>query len=193
MLKIRDAFVLAWTKLLSRKFWTGLFLLAEIVLLTVVLIFASCTQGFEQSLARFNSEGLNGKFLVTASNSRSNPDLEKDPAVMDLAEELYMKGVAEHEAIAKKIGISYSVESEVEPTEYVDGRRELVMYSPYAQKAIDMKMRDYLVADKSDLEVILQGYNYQRIYTRQQLNADGNIVNLEDGAENLKRYTIFNR
>lgn len=188
MLKIRDTFVLAWTKLLSRKFWTGLFLLVEIVLLAAVLIFASCTQGFEQSLARFNSEGLNGKYLVTASNSRSNPNLEKDPAVMDLAEELYTKGVAEHEVIAEKIGISYSVESEVKPTEYVDGKRELVMYSPYAQEAIDMMMQDYLVADKTDLEEMLRGYDYQRIYTQQLLSADGSVINLEDGTENLKRY-----
>lgn len=189
MLKIRDTFILAWTKLLSRKFWTSLFLLMEIGLLTVVLIFASCTQGFEQSLARFNSEGLNGKYLVTASNSRSNPDLGKDLAVMDLAEELYVQGIAEHEAIAKKIGISYSVESEVKPTEYVDGRRELVMYSPYAQKAIDMKMQDYLVADRSDLEELLRGYDYTQVYTQQQLSADGTVINLEDGTENLKRYT----
>lgn len=155
----------------------------------MVLIFASCTQGFEQSLARFNSEGLNGKFLVTASNSRSNPDLEKDPAVMDLAEELYAQGITEHEAIAKKLDISYSAESEVEPTEYVDGRRELVMYSPYAQKAIDTKMQDYLVADKSDLEELLRGYDYVQIYTQQLLSANGSVINLEDGMENLKRYT----
>ena len=58
MLKMRDAFVLAWTKLLSRKFWTSLFLAMEIILLAGVLIFASAVQGFEQSLAKFNNEGL---------------------------------------------------------------------------------------------------------------------------------------
>lgn len=189
MLKLRDVFVLAWTKLLSRKFWTGLFLIMEIILLAGVLIFASATRGFEQSLARFNSEGLNGKYLVTASNVRTNPDLEKDAAVMDLAEELYAKGIAEHEVIARRLGINYSAETEVRPTEYVDGKRELIMYSPYAQQAIDIKMQDYLVADKSDLEAILQGYDYKRIFTQQLFAADGSVINLEDGVENLKRYT----
>lgn len=189
MLKIRDAFVLAWTKLLSRKLWTGLFLVLEIMLFAGVLIFTAATRGFEQSLAHFNGEGLNGKYLVTASNVRNNPDLERDTAVMDLAEELYAKGIAEHEAIAKRLGISYSAEAEVKPTEYVDGKRELVMYSPYAQQAIDSLMADYLVADKSDLEMVLQGYDYRQIYTHQLLSADGSVINLEDGMENLKRYT----
>lgn len=189
MLKMRDAFVLAWTKLLSRKFWTSLFLAMEIILLAGVLIFASAVQGFEQSLAKFNNEGLNGKYLVTAANVRNNPDLAKDPAVMDLAEELYNKGVSEHTAIAKRLGISYSAESEVKPTEYVDGERELVMYSPYAQQAVDSVMADYLVADKSDLKKALEGYSYKQIFTEQMLTADGSVVNLENGVENLKRYT----
>jgi len=189
MLKVRDAFVLAWTKLLSRKLWTSLFLVMEVILLAGVLIFASAMQGFEQSLAKFNNEGLNGKYLVTAANVRNNPDLAKDSAVMDLAEELYHKGVAEHEAVAKRLGISYSAESEVKPTEYVDGKRELVMYSPYAQQAVDGIMADYLVADKSDLEKALEGYSYKQIFTEQLLVADGSIVNLENGAEDLKRYT----
>ncbi len=60
MLKLRDAATLAWTKLLSRKFWTSLFLLLEVVLLAGVLIFASCIQGFEESLEKFNSDGLMG-------------------------------------------------------------------------------------------------------------------------------------
>lgn len=189
MLKLRDAFTLAWTKLLSRKFWTSLFLALEIILLTGVLIFASCIQGFEGSLAKFNSEGLNGRYLVTAANSRNNPDLEKDPKLMDLAEELYQRGIEEHRAVAQKLGLEYSADSEIAPTEYYDGRRELVPYSPYAKQATDIMMRDYLVADKDDLEKILENYPYQRIFVDETVIANGRVVNLENGVENLKQYT----
>ncbi len=189
MLKLRDAATLAWTKLLSRKFWTSLFLLLEVVLLAGVLIFASCIQGFEESLAKFNSEGLNGKYLVTASNPRNNPDLDKDPDLMDLAEELYQKATVEHRAAAEKLGLEYSTESEIAPTEYVDGERELVPYSPYAKQATDMMMKDYLVADEADLDKILDKYPHKRIFTQEQLVANGSVVNLENGAESLKQYT----
>lgn len=189
MLRLRDAFTLAWTKLLSRKFWTSLFLALEIILLTGVLIFASCIQGFEGSLAKFNSEGLNGRYLVTAANSRNNPDLEKDPKLMDLAEELYQRGIEEHRAVAQKLGLEYSADSEIAPTEYYDGRRELVPYSPYAKQATDIMMRDYLVADKDDLEKILENYPYQRIFVDETVIANGRVVNLENGVENLKQYT----
>lgn len=189
MLKLRDVFVLAWTKLLSRKFWTSLFLTLEIILLAGVLIFASCIQGFEESLTKFNSKGLNGKYLVTAANSRNNPDLEKDPQVLDLAEELYQKGIEEHRAAAQKLGLKYSADSEIAPTEYNDGKRELVPYSPYAKQAIDNMMRDYLVANKADLEQILKNYPYQEIFTEETLIANGRVVNLENGVENLKQYT----
>ncbi len=189
MLKLRDAFTLVWTKLLSRKFWTSLFLALEIILLTGVLIFASCIQGFEGSLAKFNSEGLNGRYLVTAANSRNNPDLEKDPKLMDLAEELYQRGIEEHRAVAQKLGLEYSADSEIAPTEYYDGRRELVPYSPYAKQATDIMMRDYLVADKDDLEKILENYPYQRIFVDETVIANGRVVNLENGVENLKQYT----
>lgn len=188
MLKLQDAFTLAWTKLLSRKLWTALFLIVEILLLSGVLILASSLRGFETSLARFNSEGLNGKYLVTASNVRNNPELEKDPALWDLADKLYQQAITEHSAIADRLNLEYSAESEIAPTEYVDGKRELIPYSPYAKQAMDIMMQDYLVATKSDLEKILQDYDYSQIFTQQQLIANGNVVNLEDGVENLRRY-----
>ncbi len=189
MLKLRDAFILAWTKILSRKFWTNLFLVLEIILFAGVLIFASCIQGFEGSLAKFNSEGLNGKYLVTASNPRNNPDLDKDPQLMNLAEELYRKAIEEHRTAAKRLELEYSVDSEVAPTEYVDGKRELVPYSPYTKQATDIMMRDYLVAGKTDLEKILEHYPYKHVFTQKQLVANGSVVNLESGSENLKHYT----
>lgn len=189
MLRLRDAFTLAWTKLLSRKFWTSLFLALEVTLLAGVLIFASCIQGLEGSLAKFDSEGLNGRYLVTAANSRNNPDLEKDPKLMDLAEELYQRGIEEHRAVAQKLGLEYSADSEIAPTEYNDGKRELVPYSPYAKQAMDIMMRDYLVADKDDLEKILENYPYQQIFVDETVIANGRVVNLENGVENLKQYT----
>ena len=188
MLKLQDAFTLAWTKLLSRKLWTALFLIVEILLLSGVLILASSLRGFETSLARFNSEGLNGKYLVTASNVRNNPELEKDPALWDLADKLYQQAITEHSAIADRLNLEYSAESEIAPTEYVVGKRELIPYSPSAKQAMDIMMQDYLVATKSDLEKILQDYDYSQIFTQQQLIANGNVVNLEDGVENLRRY-----
>ena len=61
MLKIRDALVLAWTKLAAHKLWTGLFIGLEIILLAAVLLLFAGTHGFEVSLATFNSECLNGR------------------------------------------------------------------------------------------------------------------------------------
>ena len=189
MLTLRDTFTLAWTKLRSRKLWTSLFLTLEILLFAAVLIFTAGVRGFTESLEAFNSQGLNGKYLVTAANVRSNPDLETDPDVMDLAEQLYQTALTEHQALAEQLGLSYSPDSEIAPTEYIDGQRALVVYSPYAQQAVNQQMSDYLLADQADLEAALQGYDYTAIYLQQQLNADGSVVNPQNGQEDLSRYS----
>lgn len=189
MLKMRDALVLAWTKLFSHKFWTSLLLLTETFLLAGVLVFVSSVRGFEQSLTRFNNDGLSGKYLVTASNVRSNPNLEKSSELQDLAEELYAQGIAEHAEIAERLGLSYLEDSEIAPTEYVDGERELVPYSPYAKLATEIMMENYLTADREDLENILNDYPYEKIFTQQQLVANGKVLSLENGKENIKQYS----
>ena len=189
MLTLRDTFTLAWTKLRSRKLWTSLFLVLEILLFAAVLVFTAGVRGFTESLEAFNSQGLNGKYLVTAANVRSNPDLETDPDVMDLAEQLYQAALTEHQALAEQLGLPYSPDSEIAPTEYIVGQRALVVYSPYAQQAINQRMSDYLLADQTDLEAALQGYDYTAIYLQQQLNADGSVVNLQNGQEDLSRYS----
>ena len=189
MLILRDTFTLAWTKLRSRKLWTSLFLTLEILLFAAVLVFTAGVRGFTESLEAFNNQGLNGKYLVTAANVRSNPDLETDPDVMDLAEQLYQAALTEHQALAEQLGLPYSPDSEIAPTEYIDGQRALVVYSPYAQQAINQRMSDHLLADQADLEAALQGYDYTAIYLQQQLNADGSVVNLQNGQEDLSRYS----
>ena len=103
MLTLRDTFTLAWTKLRSRKLWTSLFLTLEILLFAAVLVFTAGVRGFTESLEAFNSQGLNGKYLVTAANVRSNPDLETDPDVMNLAEQLYQAALTEHQALAEQL------------------------------------------------------------------------------------------
>lgn len=190
MLKLRDVATLAGTKLASHKLWTSLFVVLEVILLAAVLLLFSGIHGLEGSLATFNSEGLNGKYLVYASNARANPSLEDDPDTWDLAEELYQEVVAERTALAEEYGVSYSADSEIAPTEYVDGEREANPASPYLTEAIDQRMEGYLEADLTDLEAILQNYPYQKIYTLQPLNADGQVTNLVDGQEDLDSYSL---
>lgn len=190
MLKIRDALVLAWTKLAAHRLWTGLFIGLEIILLAAVLLLFAGTHGFETSLAAFNSEGLNGRYLVTASNVRANPSLAEDPATWDLAEELYQAAIAERTRLAEEYGVTYSPDSEIAPTQYVDGEREANPASPYLTEAIDQRMQDYLEAGLPELESILQNYPHEQIYRVLSINADGQVTNLVDGQEDLDAYSL---
>lgn len=188
MLSFRDAFTLAWAKFLDRKLWNSLFLMLEIILFTIVLTFNACATGFEQSLQSFNNEGINGKFLVTASNIRANPNLIDDPATWDLAESLYLQHTNEHAALAEQIGLNYSKDSEPAPTEYIDGQRIFNAYTKYAQMAIDLRMQDYLKADLTDLEKILEKYDPQKIYQINTIGANGTLALLRNNTENLADY-----
>lgn len=190
MLKIRDALVLAWTKLAAHRLWTGLFIGLEIILLAAVLLLFAGTHGFEASLATFNSEGLNGRYLVTATNVRANPSLAEDPATWDLAEELYQTAIAERTQLAEEYGVTYSPDAEIAPTEYVDGEREANPASPYLTEAIDQRMQGYLEAGLPELESILQNYPHEQIYRVLSINADGQVTNLVDGQEDLDAYSL---
>lgn len=190
MLKVRDALVLAWTKLAAHKLWTGLFIGLEIILLAAVLLLFAGTHGFETSLAAFNSEGLNGRYLVTATNVRANPSLVEDPATWDLAEELYQTAIAERTQLAEEYSVTYSPDAEIAPTEYVDGEREANLASPYLTEAIDQRMQGYLEAGLPELESILQNYPHEQIYRVLSINANGQVTNLVDGQEDLDAYSL---
>ena len=181
MLKIRDALKLSHTKLKSHRIWSAVVIILNAILLSCLFLLIAFGSGTKASLDAFNSQGLNGRYLVTATNLRWDPAILKDTAVWDLADQLYAQYTTEHARIAAEIGFNYSPNSEDKPTEYIQGERTFKgLSNPYGKLAIQQSIGDRGYASLSDLKSILSNYPYKQIYTVNTLNVNGTLAPIKD-------------
>ncbi len=117
MIRLTDAFVLAYTKLRVHKIRTGLTAGIAGLLFGVMLVAVIVVQGVFDSVDRFSGEGLNSRTVLTVT--RSAPDLgfnewemADDPDFVAEVEVAHKALVDTKRAAAKKYNVPYDAPSE---------------------------------------------------------------------------------
>ncbi len=117
MIRLTDAFVLAYTKLRVHKVRTGLTAGIAGLLFGVMLVAVIVVQGVFDSVDRFSNEGLNNRTILAVT--RSAPDIgfnewemADDPDFVAEVETAHKELVDKKKAAAKKYTVPYDASSE---------------------------------------------------------------------------------
>lgn len=128
MIRISDAIILAYTKLKTRRVRTFFTVIISSLLFGAITVGILFIQGSVDSINKFSTNSLSGRFLATATySSNLYPGSEELPdSIKARAYELYNKLIADKKKAAKDLGVDYDPIYEQKPTmkfgdqEYLD-------------------------------------------------------------------------
>jgi hypothetical protein len=156
MISIRDTFLLAQTKLRTRK--VRLFITVFVSsLLFACLVFASIvTTGVIGSIASFSKEGYGGKYLVQATPLTYSPNPSSDSGLLESLRPEQREIIAKKTAAAKKLGIEYdpSTDMSLPITDQVnpDGSKQSFVNYDSVQGRESLKSRNDAIPNTSYTE-----------------------------------------
>ena len=193
MIRFRDAFTLALTKLRVRRFRTIITVTLASLLFGVISLAAFALQGSLESVTKFTSSSLAGRYLTTATYSPRVSFGDNYPAsVKTRATVLYKQLIARKQAAAKDLGISYDSSSEQQPiTKYGDGFELLNSSSPAAAQVLN----EYIASQpssKQKMNELLAKYHPSKTYVINRGGAyDGQLKPLVNGAEDFTKAPAY--
>lgn len=131
MIKIRDAFLLANSKLRSHFFRTFSTVLIGGILFAVLIFGSLIFSRTEDSLKYYQSQGLNDRHIVLAGPVAGQEAIDKhnkiieNPDNVKLAKQLFADKIKQKTDAAKKLGVDYSPETEIAPYTASEGKEKL--------------------------------------------------------------------
>ncbi len=196
MIGLADTLVLAGAKLRSHKIRTTITVGLSSLLFAILIAAIILAQGTMNSLAVFNKQALNGKYLVLATTDSpisfiGNGSIS-NPETIALAKQLYSQIVDAKTKDAAKLGVSYSPKSEPEPTSLQENpghpsTEHLNITTSYAaQQALAQYVKDHPSPGLTQLQELAKPYNPKAIYVSQAVGTNGGMIEImEDGKENF--------
>lgn len=192
MISFKDAFVLARTKLKTRKVRTGLTVGISGILFGLLAAISLFVAGIESSVKSFSENGFGSRYFVQAmyiQQPMSYYDVSEKQEVIKRAEEIHAQNVKEKQAEAKRLSLEYNAESEPSVTTKEDGRLTLNVDNAASSQAI----QEYINAHASKTPVLsvikdrLKEYNPKSYYSAARVYpSDGSWATMKDGKESFK-------
>lgn len=140
MLRLGDAFKLAYTKLRTRKLRMLIALLTSSLLFGILIGGSLVTTGALASIDSFSREGFSNRYILAGLSMEFESPYGNDSGVIARAEQLEKEDIVAKKAAAKKLAIDYVAPSTETGLQAVftdqNGAKSLNVMSPFAQKAI---------------------------------------------------------
>lgn len=167
MIKLRDATLLAYTKLRTRKLRTAVTILLASLLFGVLVASSLVINGTLTSVDQFRSDGLTSRHIVNvhkALTSSSAQHITRDPELISAAKKMYIELVEQKTAEAKRLGISYTQASDRPPYSETSDSASPEMLSlsdpnGIVQKLLDEKFGGKPSLDEGQLQTLANNYN----------------------------------
>ena len=186
MIRLSDAFTLAYTKLKTRKVRSIVTAAIASLLFSLLVVAILVITGVINSARNFTEGGLTERF-VTSVVTFQNGDVGGSPKVQARAQQIHEQLIAEKTAEAKRLGIEYDPNSEPKPVEdFGDGDRYLDMSSPAARQAAAEYVSEQPTVVES-AKKLAEPYNPIAVYETDYSQIDGEATVMKDGKEILKR------
>jgi hypothetical protein len=173
MISLKDASVLAVTKLRTRKVRLSVTVIISGLLFCVLSTTSFVARGAFKSLNSFSQEGLGDRFLTSAT-TMTNYEVASNKEVVRRAEDLQKKIIAKKKLEAKRLGIEYDDKAEPKVVDEFDGQngKEKVVNS---QTVIGQQViNDYLAKNplpgKIDLDKLSRSYNPSNFFEITPIN-----------------------
>lgn len=191
MIRLRDATILAYTKLRTRKIRTGITVAISGILFGLLFAFVLVVAGVEKSVDDFGNEGLGKRFIASVFPGNGSGeefiDFSRDKVVIKRAEEIQKTRIEDKKLEAKKLGIIYDPAQEKDVTEIIDKEKYLSLDTPAAKAAI----KEYYAAHPQEdrqtiIKKALSQYNPKTYFKSSSAKPDdGKLATMKQGKEKL--------
>lgn len=190
MIRLGDAFVLAGTKLRTRKTRTIVTAALASLLFAALVMAVTVVRGGINSYVTYSKSGLYQRYIAQAMFlGGGGPDM-RSPELILRAKELDKQVVIDKRADAKRLGIEYDptvepsvLQKEADGTEYLNTQNyavQQVLKEEWAkQKTSAEKLREISAA-----------YNPKALYNPEPFGDTGNLAMMVGGKESLQQPTI---
>lgn len=194
MIRMREATMLALTKLRTRKVRLVVTVIISGLLFSILAGASIATRGIFASIESFNDEGFSDRYIVQAG-ALTGGGYMMNEAVIDRAVGINKEIIAKKKAEAKRLGLDYSAETESSPVdEYPDGSggkfRNLNPTHPAAKQAIKEHLATNPTISVTDLRQLAKPYNAKAFYESRNLPFDlagASVQVLKGGAEEYEQ------
>ena len=185
MISAVDAFILASTKLRTRKVRTIVTAITASLLFGILIGAIFILSGVLHGAERFTNTGLSNRYIVSYDDFRSG-QFDDTPQLQARATELYNARITAKKVEAKRLGIEFDQTSEMRPvTTDADGNKYIDATSPSAQQAID-EQRAKVTSVKETAAQVAEPYHPIGIYSFLPNSNPGTMTAMEDGKESFK-------
>lgn len=197
MIRLRDATMLALTKLRTRKVRLIVTIVVSGLLFSALAGASLVARGIMGGVSGFSKEGLGDRYIVQAY-PQINYSFSENSEVIERALAIHKDTVARKKTEAKRLGIPYNADNDPAPQQEFDTpggkKRFLNSEHPASKQAI----QEYLVAhpqpDKQLFGKTAEPYKPIGLYSSKMLPYDqqgGQLQVLKDGKENYNALGFF--
>ena len=193
MIRLRDATMLALTKLRTRKVRLTITIVISGLLFGGLAASSFVVRGIVGGIADFSKEGLGDRYLAQAYPQQSY-NFMTDGSLADRALAIQKDTIARKKTEAKRLGITYDPATEPSPVqeyEHPGGgakQRFLVPNHPAAEQAIQEYLTAHPSAGKTELAAAAKPYHAKGIYSSRQVPyilGGATLQVLKDGKESF--------
>ena len=190
MIQLKDATLLAVTKLRTRRIRTLTTVIISGLLFAGLITALIVAQGANDSIHNFSKEGFNNRYIVKAE---VDPPLTysvlTSKAIQDSAKRIYQQTVADKKAEAKKLSISYDPATEQQPVNTSPGDTQLPTMLNFQSPAATQALGDYFQAHPSpgltQLKQAASSYKPIGYYMVQNSGLAGTFATMQGGNEDF--------
>lgn len=194
MIRISDAFVLAYTKLRVHRVRTGIAIAVSGLLFGLIAAVIIVVQGVFSSVDRFSDEGLNNRTILNVTQSGgaitfNEYDKSADPTFVAEVEVAHKAIIDKKKAAALKYGVEYNAAAEDPSPIMIDPetKQKVVKDTSLSDKAVqDVANAKRLALYKPfDVKAYLKDYKSANIIQEHKplQPSDGELVYMKDGKE----------
>lgn len=170
MIGLRDATMLALTKLRTRKVRLAVTIIVSGLLFSALATASFVVRGGINGVTDFNKEGLGSRFIILAQ-AQMNYYANENQEIIDRAKAIHNDTVARKKAAAKQLGISYEADNEPSPVSEmqssIGGQKQQYLNSehPAAVQAIKEYQAAHPAAGEAELKEAAAAYNPKAFFS----------------------------
>ncbi len=196
MIRVRDAALLAYTKLRTRKVRLTVTIVISGLLLSGLAAASFVVRGAFDSINDFSKEGFGQRYIVSAYLNSGSVDLSENADLIAKAEAGQKDLVARKKAAAKQLGIEYDPTSEQPVTNEYVGPNGKVKTLNFSSTVVQQLIVEYKVAHPDaglpELKKATAEYNPVRYYTTLPSLMSENTPYLKVLKDNQEKYDTAN-
>ncbi len=188
MIRLSDAFILAYTKLRTRKVRLTVTVVLASMLLGLLVFGVTVVRGVVDSTEKFTTSGLASRYIVNVSQMIPS-NVYDDKTIQTRANEIYTNTITDKKIEAKRLGIDYDSTSEIKPVTTQDGHTSLDTSSPAAIQALAEQGKSQPTAEDNARELAKQ-YHPKAVFSLKPSTINGTISEMSNGKESFKTQDV---